>query len=27
VHEDLGEALHYAAEALQERELPMVSIA
>ncbi len=26
-HEDIREALHYAAEAVQERELPMVSIA
>lgn len=25
-HEDICEALHYAAEALQERELPMVNI-
>ena len=25
--EDIREALHYAAEALQERELPMVSVA
>ena len=26
-HEDIREALHYAAEAVQERELPMVNIA
>lgn len=26
-HEDIREALHYAAEALQERELPMVNVA
>ena len=25
-HEDIGEALHFAAEAVQERELPMVNI-
>ena len=26
-HEDMGEALHFAAEAVQERQLPMVNIA
>jgi uncharacterized protein (DUF433 family) len=26
-HADIREALHYAAEAVQERELPMVNIA
>ena len=25
--EDIGEALHFAAEAVQERELPMINIA